>query len=423
MKILTINSRDISGGAAVASFRLCKGLEKYHPDTKVFFAVGRKDSKDPKVFWTRKNLGEYYAEKMIDTATRLIGLQYVWFPFSSRKLIRIVDTINPDIIYLRNIHGGYFKTELVGHLSRKAPIVWTLSDMWSFTGHCAHAFGDTAWRRLESGCPDRRIYPSIGIDTGRWLIKRKKRIFQNADLTIVTPSKWLYHLARQTPVFKNSKIHQIYNGFDLSLFRQRDKYTCRKALNLPIESKILMFCANDLSQDPWKGGRDLVQILEHIDGRISEKIHLLIVGNGDMRELHQFQNLVIKKTGFVRDEEILATCYSASDIFVYPTKADNLPNVLIEAVSCGTPCVTFDVGGCGEIVENRASGFVVPPGDIEGFAGNVMEILSSEETQTAFSANARRTAEKHFSLDIMCRNYHDLFQKCATSRHDTGSGR
>lgn len=421
MKILTINSRDISGGAAVASWRLCRGLEKYNPDIRVFFAVGRKDSTDSSVFWTRKNWGEYYFEKLIDSATRLLGLQYVWFPFSSRRLLGIVEKIKPDLLYLRNIHGGYFRTELVSHLARKAPIVWTLSDMWSFTGHCAHSFGEMSWKHLQSGCPDRRIYPSIGINTGRWLVKRKKRIFQNAGLSIVTPSKWLYRLASQSPVFEQAKIHQIYNGFDLTIFRPQDKRACRKALNLPLDARILMFCATDLSNDPWKGGRNLIQILEHIDSRGSEKIHLLVVGRGDLRSLHRFRNLVIEKVGFIQDEERLATCYSAADVFIYPTRADNLPNVLIEAVACGTPCVTFDLGGCGEIVENRASGFVVPSGDIEEFAASVLTVLSSEAIRTAYANHARQTAEAKFSLDLMCRNYYDLFYKSVRSKRIGGS--
>ena len=413
LRILTINAYDIIGGSAIAAYRLCKGLERFYNDVEIFFIVGQKGSYDPKVYCTRKRKIESYLEGTINNITNRFGLQYLWFPFSTKALLRHANKLKPDIIYLRNIHGGYFKTSLIKNLSTLAPIVWTLSDMWSFTGHCAHSFGNMSWKQMESGCSDLNIYPAIGLDTGKWLLQRKKRIYRNSNITIVTPSKWLYNMVKQSPVFfKTKKIIQTYNGFDLDIFTPKDKAACRVALNIPPKAKVLMFSSHNLAKkNPWKGGDDLINILNEINNMTNEKIHLLVTGNGDLYELYKFDNLIIHQFGYIKNDIFLAACYSASDLLIYPTRADNLPNVLIEAISCGTPCITFDVGGCGEIISNGIDGFVIKNFDIELFSSKIIEILEDDQIQFSLSINARQSAEKNFSLEKMCINYYNIFQK------------
>ena len=412
MRILTINANDIAGGSAIAAYRLCKGLERFYNDIEIFFVVGQKGSYDQKIFSTRKRKIESYLEGIIDNITNRFGLQYFWFPFSTKALLLHANQLKPDIIYLRNIHGGYFKTSLIKKLSNLAPITWTLSDMWSFTGHCAHSFGNMAWKQMESGCPDLNIYPAIGLDTGKWLLQRKRMIYQNSNITIVTPSKWLYNLARQSPVFKTKKIIQIYNGFDLDIFTPKDKTACRVALNIPQKAKVLMFSSYNLAKrNPWKGGDDLINILEEINNMTNEKIHLLVTGNGDLYELYKFDNFIIHQFGYIKSDIFLAACYSASELLIYPTRADNLPNVLIEAISCGTPCITFDVGGCGEIIQDGIDGFVIECFDIEQFSTRVIEMLNKPNKLQVLSLNARKSAESKFTLGKMCRNYYNLFNK------------
>lgn len=412
MRILVINTNDIVGGSAIAAYRLCKGLESFYNSVEIYFVVGNKRSSDTNVFCTRKKAREFWIERLLNKYTNKWGLQYFWFPYSSKAISYHVKKLAPDIIYLRNIHGGYFKTSLINKLSKLAPIVWTLSDMWSFTGHCAHSFGNMAWKQMESGCPDLNIYPTIGLDTGKWLLQRKKRIYRNSNITIVTPSKWLYNLVRQSPVFKTKKIIQIYNGFDLDIFTPKDKAACRVALNIPQKAKVLMFSSQNLAKrNPWKGGDDLINILNEINNMTNEKIHLLVTGNGDLYELYKFDNLIIHQFGYIKNDIFLAACYSASDLLLYPTRADNLPNVLIEAISCGTPCITFDVGGCGEIIQDGIDGFVIECFDVEQFSTKVIEMLNKPNKLQALSLNARKSAESKFTLGKMCRNYYNLFNK------------
>ncbi len=404
---MTLNTTDLRGGAAIAAWRLLQGLERFY-GIENYFLVGQKYSSHPKVVWTRKNKYEHYFEYGLNLATNLIGLQYQFFPFSSRTILHFASTIRPDLIYLRNIHGGYFALPLLKKLSKIAPIVWTLSDMWSFTGNCAHTFGDNSWKYLR-GCKNYKIYPSIGINTGRWLLRRKMCIYHNSNIHIICPSQWLYSLACQSPVFHGKEIVQIYNGFDLDVFKPKDRAACRKALGLPEKAKVIMFCADFLLNNPWKGGNELFTALSIINHKINERLHLLLIGQGDPIKLHQFKHLKIHYLGPLHNDDLLAACYSAADLFIYPTKADNLPNVLIEALACGTPCITFDVGGCGEIVQDGDTGWVIPYADSRAFAEKTIQTLNDRRLLKIMSNKARSEAEQKFSLKRMCKAYFEYF--------------
>ena len=409
MKILTINTSDIRGGAAIAAYRLLKGLERYH-GVENHLLVGGKVSSDPRVIWTRQSRAQHYFEFGLDILTNAIGLQYQFFPFSSRTIMRKAAEIRPDLIYLRNLHGGYFALPLLRKLSKIAPLVWTLSDMWSFTGNCAHAFDDDSWKHMR-GCRNYKVYPAIGINTGRWLLRRKMRVYRRSDIHLVCPSKWLHGLARQSPVFSGKEIVQIYNGFDLEVFRPKDRAACRKVLGIPENAKAVMFCADSLANNVWKGGPELLAALERINSAAKEKVHLLLVGAGDIWELNRFGNLVAHHAGSLQSDTLMAACYSAADLFIYPTRADNLPNVLIEAIACGTPCVTFDVGGCAEIVQDGVTGWVIAPGDACGLAEKTLHTLEDAVLLEKMSRAARADAEKRFSLERMCAEYHEYFVK------------
>lgn len=410
MKILFINISDIIGGAAIAARRLGRGLEKYH-NTENFFVVRNKKSSDRNVFPTRKNQFEQTAERWFNIFSNMLGLQYQYLPFSPRVILQKTREIKPDIISLHNTLGGYFTTRLISELSKAAPIVWTLHDMWAFTGNAAHTFGDTSWMQMKNSPSNTRIFPSIGINTGSFLLRQKKKIYSKSDLTIVTPSSWLYSLASKSPVLEGKEVRHIFNGIDLEVFSPGPKEQIRKKLNIPPEAKVLMFSAEKLKNNPYKGGRDLVEILKIINNRTSSKVHLLILGIGRLEQTDEFNNFTVHSTGYIHDEVKMAEYLSAADIFVYPSRADNLPNALTESIACGTPAVTFDVGGCGEIIKNEISGSLIEPFNIKRFAEETLALLSAEMRLKELSAKSRAFSEENFSLRAMSDNYFELFHK------------
>lgn len=415
MRILFINAFDSVGGAAKIASRLMNGLAEHH-QTENYFLVRYKKTSDTKTKTTVSTFFEKAVEITVGKMTGLLGLQYLYYPFSSNRIMQYAREVRPDIISLHNTHGGYFATPLLRKLSQIAPIVWTLHDMWSFTGNAAHTFGNTSWKQLKNDSHLRKIEPSIGINTGAQLLSMKKKIYEQSDITMVSPSVWLASMAVESPVFEGKRIVQIYNGVDESIFHKKDKTACRNKLGLPINGNVIMFSAENISlKNPWKGGDQLLQILAKINERSSGKINLLMLGSGDIDEISRFENLQVFNKGYIREETAMCDALNAADIFIYPTKADNLPNILIEAIACGTPCVTFNIGGNPEIIVNAVNGYIIEPFNFEDFADKTSELLCDPQKLNEFSGNAIHVAQNKFKLKDMVEEYFELFSTLKTA--------
>lgn len=409
LKILFISAQDTKGGASLAAFRLSKGLEHYH-HTENMFIVGKKHSADEHVFCTRASEGQALIEALLDKIMNKLGLQYFCFPFSNRFILKQAREFKPDIISLHNIHEGYFKTTLLKKLSAIAPIVWTLHDMWAFTGTAVATYGDESWKQMRSGPGEYRAYPPTGWDNGRWLLKRKKRIYQKCRLHFIAPSTWMRETAAQSPVFAGKSIDMIHHGLDLDLFSPGDKDVCRKVLDIPPDAPTIMFsCDGDIDLSPWKGGQMLVDILTSLNSKTKKPIHVLVVGKGRLKAADSLQNLILHRTGYVSSQTFIPVLLSAADLFIYPTRADSFGLVLAEAIACGTPAITFEIGGCPDIIKNDVSGKLVKPFDIEDFSLRTLELLEHPDELAALSRSARKFSEQHFDIKDMAFNYFQLF--------------
>ncbi|MCP5048491.1 MAG: glycosyltransferase, partial [bacterium] len=226
-----------------------------------------------------------------------------------------------------------------------------------------------------------------------------------------TPSKWMTEQANQSPVFENKPITTIPHGLDLDLFSPRDRAGCRKALGISPYSKVMIFSsAGDLDICPWKGGPLLVDILKSIDAKTKNPIEMLAVGKGQLDVSRQLENLKVHKIGYVTSERFMSMLLSAADLFIYPTRADSFGLVLAESIACGTPAVTFDIGGCGDIIKEGTSGVTVPPFHVDTFADKTLELLEDEDQLNALSTSSRRFATKHFDLADMAKAHYDHFQ-------------
>lgn len=409
MKVVFINSSDLYGGAAIAAWRMHNGLSRYF-QTDNSFLVRDKRSSHEYVYRTVNGQYKSFFEKKLSMVLDIFGLQYQFFPFSTSAILNNIQKLKPDIISLHNTHGGYFKTSLVRQLSQHAPVVWTLHDMWSFTGNAAHTFDDDSWKRMKK-CRNNKEYPAIGINTGEWLLKQKRRVYQQSDISVVVPSKWLYELASQSPVFFGKEIFQVFNGIDLEVYRPINKKSAREILGIPAKQTVLCFSVASLRDDSWKGGVELIRILSLLNTKLEEPIGIILLGEGDLKGIKEFQNLHFYKMGYVNSDRFMALCLSAADLFIYPTKADNLPNVLVESIACGTPCVTFDIGGCREIISNEKNGFLIPPFNTEYFVKKIIHCIEDNKMKIKLSNNSRMIAEKKFSLKAMTDQYYQIFTK------------
>lgn len=401
MKILHINSGFSQGGAALLMQLLAKNLEQNH-NVEQYFTVQRNFGKEIKnIFQTSEKASVFGYRKF----TRILSEQvflYRFLPIESKFILKTAGETAPDIIHLHNIHGGYFQTDLLPKLTKIAPVVWTFHDMFPITGHCAHSFECEKWKTGCGNCERLDIYPQIKKDRTNALWNYKNKIFNSADFTIVTPSLWLKKCVEQS-FLKNKNTCLIYNGIDLKTFKKADKAEARKALKLPEDKKIILFSADGGVKNLFKGGEFVFQAFEKLKNR--NDILFLNIGGESGQKSENWQDF-----GYVKNPKTMAKLYSAADLYLFPTLADNCPLTAIESLACGLPVVTFETGGVPEIVENGISGLVVEYKNGEELCSALEKLLDDDELREKMAENAVQTSKK-FSSERMAIEYLRLYEE------------
>jgi glycosyltransferase involved in cell wall biosynthesis len=400
MKILFISTADVKGGAALLADSIAELLTKKH-GLEIHFLVSEKFSNKNNVVATRSKPA-WFLEKCFSKFTDLFGFQYYFIPISSSKILKYALDFKPDLIHLHNIHGGYFQINLIPKLSKIAPIIWTFHDMFPITGHCAYSFECEKWKNNCGNCERLDIYPSINKDRTNAIWNYKNKVFNSADFTIVTPSLWLKKCVEES-FLNNKDIRLIYNGIDLENFKKTDKSETRKELGLTKNKKIVLFSANGGVKNPFKGGEFVFEAFEKLKNR--NDILFLNIGGYSGQKLSNWQDY-----GYVNDPKTMAKLYSAADIYLFPTLADNCPLTAIESLACGLPVVTFEIGGVPEIVENGKSGFAVEYKNGEKLVEALEKLLNDDELREKMAENAVN-ASKKFSSERMADEYFELYKE------------
>ena len=322
--------------------------------------------------------------------------------FGTRKLIRQLKKIQPDIIHLHDVVGWYINISLLFKYLKKAniPVVWTFHDCWAYTGRCIYYdyVKCEKWMNGCNGCIQLDGYPSTKLfDHASWNYKRKKKLFTSLDnMTIVTPSEWLKKETKKSFLKKYPCI-VINNGIDTSIFKPR-KSNFREQYGLE-EKKIVLGVASNWGQIR-KGYKYMLYLADNLD----EDYKVVIVGLDENEVDCIPDNIVsINKTS---DDKKLAEIYSAADVFVNPTLEDNYPTTNMEAIACGTPIVTFETGGSVETV-TEYSGMVVPQKDVEKLKNAVEYVAENEEKYFQRCVEMGKTFDKKLRF----KEYIDLFRK------------
>lgn len=333
--------------------------------------------------------------------TRLFDKHGMGSRKATLRLIEHIKKIKPDIIHLHNIHGYYLNYPLLfNYLSKSGiPIVWTLHDCWTLTGHCAHFDyeGCDRWKTQCHGCPLKRTYPASYLaDRSANNYREKKHYFKSAaNVTLVPVSYWLADFVRDS--FLGDKfIHVIHNGVDTGVFRhipiKKQKYG--------LEDKIVILGVSSI----WtqrKGLDDFIQLRRLLPSSFA--IILIGLNKSQIRSLPE-GIIGISRTNDVRE---LVEYYSMADVFVNPTWEDTFPTVNLEALSCGTPVVTYNTGGSPETIDEN-TGIVVEKGDVEGLATAINTIVDNPMGLTR--ENCRKRAVKNYNKDIQFNKYFDLYE-------------
>jgi glycosyltransferase involved in cell wall biosynthesis len=397
MNVLHINQSDIQGGASIAGYRLHQGLLALGVSSRML--VGYPQTEDDRVAAVPRRL---LLENIIERLTKRLGLNYVHF-INTNQIASHPFYHTANILNFHNLHSGYFSYLAIAALTSHKPAIWTLHDMWSFTGHCAYSDGCDRWKIGCGHCPYPEAYPQIYRDGTRLEWRLKHWTYQRSNLTIVTPSRWLFDQVQQS-MLNQFAVHHIPYGIDTEIYQPLDRQQCRAKFKIPDNHRVLLFAAADF-KDPRKGGDLLIQALQHLP---NQEITVLILGECDRSITHSI-SLPVIQLGYVSDDREKAIAYNAADLVVFPTRADNLPLVLQESLACGTPIVSFRIGGVPDLVRPDQTGYLAEPENAIDLKDGIVQLLENPALRDRMREYCRKIAVTEYALELQAKRYSDLY--------------
>ena len=345
-------------------------------------------------------IGTFNSRRVNVALARITGFNGCFAWFETYKLLKKIDEFKPDIIHLHNLHDSYINLPMLFSYIKKHNVsaVWTLHDCWAFTGQCPHftIVKCDEWKTGCHNCPQYKEYPASLYDNTKRMWKLKRKWFTGIEnMRIVTPSKWLAELAKES-YLKGYPIEVINNGIDLDVFKPTPS-NFRERYGIPAEKHIVLGVS--FAWGYRKGLDCFVEMAE----KLGEQYQIVLVGTDDEIDKNLPQSIIsIHRT---QNQKELAEIYSAADAFAMPTREENYPTVNMEAIACGTPVVTFDTGGSPEMLDDK-TGIVVEANDIEATKKAIKDICekkrcNDEEYIVAYS--------KKFNMQKKFTDYIELY--------------
>lgn len=416
LNIFHLNTYDTYGGATRAAHRLHEGLLCLGYDSTMYVAARR--SNDPTISALIPPAGLIYSferllrRMMIKSSfiryqrNRPDGYEIFSDDRSQFGTLHLPQSPAPDIINLHWIarfidYGLFFK-----RVTEQTPVVWTLHDMNVFTGGCHYDNGCENYKNKCGSCP--QLGSTRVSDLSYQIWWRKHAIFRQIKpnrLHIVATNKWMAAEAKNSSLLSDFPVTIIPYGIDTSVFSPRDRQVARKALEVPPDSRVVLFIA-DSATHHRKGFTLLAQALEGINNL--NNLFLLSIGSGEPVIGDQITHLHL---GHIDNDRLLSLVYSAADLFVIPSLQDNFPNTVLESMACGTPVIGFDVGGIPDMIRHQVTGLLAPHQDINALRNCIVKLLPDSIRLEKMAADCRHLVEKEYSLEVQANRYAKLYKQ------------
>ena len=398
MNIIHINSCNFGSTGNIALQIAAETRKKGHT---VYTACPKSRDNKKKTVENQIFIGNRISRNIHLALAKITGLNGCFSIFSTLLFLRKIKKLKIDLIHLHNLHNCYINIPLLFRFIKKNNLktVWTLHDCWAFTGQCPHftLIKCDKWKSKCDSCPQYKNYPSAYVDLTKLMYKKKKRWFTGVkDMTVVTPSQWLKDLVKKS-FLKEYPVKVINNGIDLNVFKPTDS-DFRKKYKIDSSKKILLGVAFD-----WgirKGLDVFTELAKRLD---SDKYQIVLVGTDTQIDGKLPDNIIsVHRT---QDQTELAEIYTASDLFVNPTREDNFPTVNMESLACGTPVITFNTGGSPEVIDEHC-GDVVQSNGIEELIHKIINIF-----EVGVSTNEKRISKaQSFDKNIKFNEYVNLYE-------------
>jgi len=432
MKIVQVNTRDVRGGAARAAYRLHQALQQAQQDCRM--VVRWKTIDDNSVIEvthqqlelehdapTWQSIQQRYINRNLSSQARTIfSLAYPGFDLTGLEAIA-----QADIIHLHWVALFLSPTSLQKLLALGKPVVWTFHDMWPFTGGCHYASGCQGYTQTCAACPQLRDDP---FNLPQAVLQDRIQLLSGYDnLTVVTPSQWLASVVRQSTLFGDHRVEVIPNPIETDLYQPLEKSHARKLLGVPPHAFTVV------AQSSSESRKEFPQLVAAIQQALQDprmraavdagQLHFLFFGgHSDLLETLDFPFTYV---GWSHQTSKLAEFYSAGDMFILPSLEDNLPNVMLESISCGTPILAFDVGGMPDVVQPQKTGWLVPAGDFDQLAKTLVEAVLNPDACYRMQPLCRQVAETQYGMGVIAQRFLALYEDllhAAPARNLSGSG-
>jgi glycosyltransferase involved in cell wall biosynthesis len=407
-RILMLSDRARIGGAAVAAGWLADGLSS--SGAEVVRVVAQQDDQRNPTGSLRFSppIGGPVSLKLALWRTLPAGARRSLRRFAARKFVELLDRLGPDLVNVHNLHNGEWagwSVEMIQAAQERVPTVWTLHDMWSFTGRCAYSFDcDRYLSGCNHLCPTADEYPRLGrAEIAAAWRSRVELLGSASNLVGVAPSRWLAERARAAG-WQGRRIEVIPYGVPTGSLFPVERQQARRELGLSPDGLYLLFAGVALNERR-KGGEMLRQALERLGSR---RVELLTMGRPSPAML---SGLPHTSLGFISSEAEKRLVYSAADVLLFPSLSDNLPLTVLEAIACGTPVIAFRTGGVGEAVRPGISGWIVDQLTADALARRLELVLDEISSGIDLRENCRRLALDEYDSGLTAAAYRRLFDE------------
>lgn len=395
MKLLQINTVCGFGSTGRTAIELANRLSMQGDECYIAYGQGTTD------YTNSYKVGTKIENHIHNICSRVVGNQGYYSKSGTKKLLKYIDQIDPDVIHLRNLHGNYLNIRILFDYLNKLdkPIVWTLHDCWAFTGKCAY-YSDVScnkWQTQCGGCPQINKYPpSLVFDKTAKMFEDKKKLFTSVkNMTIVTVSDWLLSEVKKSYLNKYP-VYSIHNWINHEVFFNHGGYM-RNKYNIKEDEFVVLGASAG-----WENKKKLNDYID-ISKKLGDNIKLVLLGG---KKMSGYLPKNILHIPYVYEFSDLAKIYSMADVYVHCSTQDTFGKVIAEAISCGTPAVVYNATACPEIV-GEGCGYVVEKNDIESVCKAIIEV--KKNGKKAYVDRCVLYAKEKYDYFTNVKKYRDLY--------------